>query len=100
MGDIQDTSGHFFIYICIVHVSSVSTTTCIDHDLFMVSFLNEMNYLQQFLVYFYDRKSKPIKPTEQFISPIKYLRGNKDFRKSRIAFDVSLKVNRWARKFP
>ena len=92
--------------------------------------------MQQFLVYFYDRKSKPIKPTEQLIPPIKYLHGNvfltrycvpdqrvydsfvkkaiqkkfyialtktcvnKDFRKSRIAFDVSLKVNRWALKFP
>ena len=44
MADIQGTSLHYFIYMYIVQASSVSTTTCIDHHVFMVSFLSKMNY--------------------------------------------------------
>ena len=44
MVDIQDTSLHYFIYVCIARASSVSTATCTDHHVFMVSFLSEMNY--------------------------------------------------------
>ena len=75
MVDILGTNLHDFIYMCIEQVSSISTTTCIDHHVFMVSFLSEMNYFAT-LVYFSDGKNKPIKRAEQFISPIKNLRAN------------------------
>ena len=41
--NIQWISLHYFIYMCIVPASSVSTSTCIDHNVFMVSFLSETN---------------------------------------------------------
>ena len=44
MADIQGTSLHYFIYMCIVQASSVFTITCIDQHVSKVSFLSEMNY--------------------------------------------------------
>ena len=73
-GRYEGTSLLYFIYMCIVPASSVSTTTCIDHHFFIVSFLSEMNY-------FFDGKNKLIKHTKQFISPIKNLRANVLFNK-------------------
>ena len=75
MADILGTNLHDFIYMCIEQVSSISTTTCIDHHVFMVSFLSEMNYFAT-LAYFSNGKNKPIKGTEQFISLIKNLHAN------------------------
>ena len=75
MADIQGTSLHYFIYKCIAQTSSVSARPCIDQHAFMVSFLSEMNYFAT-LPGFSDEKIKPIKRTDQFISPIKNLRAN------------------------
>ena len=44
MADIQGSSLYYLIYMGIVHASSVSSTTCIDYNVFMVLSLSEMNY--------------------------------------------------------
>ena len=44
MADIQGTSLNYFIYVCIVQASLISTTLCTDHHVFMVSILSEINY--------------------------------------------------------
>ena len=49
MTDIQGTSLNNFFYMWIVQASSVSTTTSIDHPVFVVSFLSEMNYFAAFV---------------------------------------------------
>ena len=77
MADIQGTSLHYFIYMSIVQASSVSTTICIDHHVFMVSCLSKINYFATLVLFhFSDGKNKPIKRTELFIPPIKNLRAN------------------------
>ena len=77
MADINSTSLHYFIYVCILQASSVPTTTCNDHHVFMVSFLSKMNYFGILAgLFFSNRKNKPIKRTEQFISPIKSIPVN------------------------
>ena len=45
--DIQGTSLslHYFIYMCIVQASLISTTKWINGHVFIVSFLGEMIYL-------------------------------------------------------
>ena len=58
MVDIQDTSLHYFIYMYILQVSAVSTTTCVDHHVFMVSFLSEMNYFPTLAGLFFQWKKK------------------------------------------
>ena len=69
---------HYFIYMCIVQASSVSTTTYIDHRVFKFSFLSKMNYFATVLVYFFSEKAL-IKRTKQFISLIKTLDENSLF---------------------
>ena len=54
--------------MCIVQAREVSTTTCIDYHILIVSFLSEMNYFATLAVYFSDGKNKPIKRTHEFIS--------------------------------
>ena len=78
MVDIQEMSLHYFIYMCIVQASSVSTTTYIDHRVFKFSFLSKMNYFATVLVYFFSEKAL-IKRTKQFISLIKTLDKNSLF---------------------
>ena len=78
MVDIQEMSLHYFIYMCIVQASSVSTTTYIDHRVFKFSFLSKMNYFATVLVYFFSGKAL-IKRTKQFISLIKTLDENSLF---------------------
>ena len=79
MVDIQDMSLHYFIYMCILQASSVSTITCIGHRIFIVSFLSEMNYFATRVGLFFQWKKKLIKRTKQFISPIKNLGANSLF---------------------
>ena len=43
--DVQGTSLHYFIYMCIVQASQVFTTKWINGHVFIVSFLDEMIYL-------------------------------------------------------
>ena len=43
--DIQVTSLHYFIYMCVVQASPVFTTTWINGHVLIVSFLGEMIYL-------------------------------------------------------
>ena len=43
--DVQGTSLHYFIYMCIVQASPVFTTKWINGHVFIVSFLGEMIYL-------------------------------------------------------
>ena len=62
--------------MCIVQARAVSTATCLDHHVFMFSFLSEINYFETLVGLFSDEKNKPIKHTEQFLSPIKNLRAN------------------------
>ena len=73
MADIQGTSLHYFIYICIVQATSVSTkTTTFSWFYFWAKWI----ILQHLLVYFSDGKNKPIKRTKQFISTIKNIPVN------------------------
>ena len=44
MANVQGTTLNYFIYMCIAQASAVSVTICIDSHIFIVSFLNEMNY--------------------------------------------------------
>ena len=50
-----DNPGTSLHYMCIVQTSSVSTATCIDHQIFMVSFLNEMNYFATLVGLFFNK---------------------------------------------
>ena len=76
MVDIQDTSLNYFIYMCFVQASSVSTTTCIDHHVFMVLFLSEMNYFPTLVGLFFQWQKQTNKLAEQFIATIKNLSAN------------------------
>ena len=79
MVDIQEMSLHYFIHMCIVQASSVSTTSCIDHRVFIVSFLSKMNYFATRVGLFFHWKKKLTKRTKQFISSIKNLGENSLF---------------------
>ena len=50
-----DNPGTSLHYMCIVQTSSVSTAACIDHQVFMVSFLNEMNYFATLVGLFFNK---------------------------------------------
>ena len=58
MVDIQGTSLYYSIYMCIVQACSVSTTKCIDRDVFMVSFLSKMNYFPTLVGLFFQWKKQ------------------------------------------
>ena len=66
MVDTQDTTLHYFIYMRVVQASSVSTTTCIDHHVFMVSFLSEMNYFPTLGLFFQWEKNQLNVPNNLF----------------------------------
>ena len=64
--DIQGTSLHYFIYMCIVQASSVSATTGIDHHVSWFHFWAKWIIMQHLLAYFSNEKNKPIKRTNLF----------------------------------
>ena len=69
MAGIDNTSLHDFIYMCILQASSVSTTTCIDHHVFMVSFLSEMNYFATLVGLFFRWKKLTNKTPNNLFHP-------------------------------
>ena len=129
MVDIQDTSLYFFVYSCIVQASSVSCINNHVFMVSFLSEMNyfptlvglffngknkPINRTEQFIspikslraniffnvlsmfqinkFWFFCQKSYYITLTNTCV--------NKDFWKNRVAFEVPLKVNRWALKFP
>ena len=56
MVDIQGASLYYFIPMCIIQACVISTTKCIDHLVFMISFLSEMNHFPTFAGLFFQWK--------------------------------------------